>query len=59
MTRLRLIHSIPRPAVLAARDRLEDALAHCRDHEHEETQQAARDAYRLITLYVDPPKKAA
>lgn len=48
-----------RPAIAAAHDRLEDALAHCRDHEHEETQQAVRDAYRLITLYVDPPKKAA
>lgn len=42
----------PRPAVLAARESLDDALAHFRDHEPAQAEKAVRRAYQLSQSYI-------
>jgi len=46
------IRTRPRPAVLAARESIEDALAHFRDNEPAEAAKAVRKAHRLIHAYI-------
>jgi len=41
-----------RPAVHAAREQLEDALAYYRDRDPVRAEMSVREAYRLVDLYV-------